>query len=50
VTGKVTSDPELVAEGQQRKEGTHPSQTGAGTSAGTTGTTGHPTTGTHGGI
>jgi hypothetical protein len=47
VAGKVTSDPGLVAEGQQRKEGIHPSQTGAGTTAGTTG---HHTTGTHGGI
>ena len=50
VAGKVTSDPELVAEGQQRKEGTHPSQSGAGTTAGMTGTTGHHTTGTHGGV
>jgi hypothetical protein len=30
MTGKLTNDPEKVAEGQQLKEGTHPSQTGSG--------------------
>jgi hypothetical protein len=35
MTGKMTNDPEKVAEGEQLKEGTHPSQTGSAT--GTTG-------------
>jgi len=30
VAGKVTNDPDLVAEGEQRKAGTHPDQVGGG--------------------
>ena len=43
MTGKMTNDPERVAAGQELKEGTHPSQTGASSATGTA-------AGRHGGI